>query len=141
MMLTPEKQAKVETLLTQAILGRLATSRNNQPHVIPVWFLWEEGAAWISAYDSTRKVHELLYNPKCALVIDVQDSEGGIAAVLMEGNAELVREPRDEVKARIERVYTKYLGAEGVLARDPQDWLNSPENLLIKLIPEKMFVW
>jgi nitroimidazol reductase NimA-like FMN-containing flavoprotein (pyridoxamine 5'-phosphate oxidase superfamily) len=141
MILTSEKQAKAETLLSQAILGRLATSRNNQPHVIPIWFLWEDGAAWISSYDSTRKVRELSLNPKCALVVDVQDPEGTIAGVLMEGNAELVRDPRDEVEARIERVYVKYLGTEGVLARDPQEWLNSPENLLIKLVPEKMFVW
>jgi hypothetical protein len=35
----------------------------------------------------------------------------------------------------------RYLGAEGVLAPDPQSWIASPENLLVKLTPSKIMSW
>jgi PPOX class probable F420-dependent enzyme len=138
----PEITPQVEEFLTRRLLGRLATaSSDGQPHVVPVWFLWEDGAAWISSYRSTRKVIDLERNHKCALVVDVEDSEGGLTAVMLEGRAELVSTPPNVVKQRIERIYTKYLGTEGVLEKDPQEWLNSAENVLIKLAPTRIKAW
>jgi PPOX class probable F420-dependent enzyme len=137
-----EKQKKIEALLAKPTLGRLATaSPSGQPHVVPVWFLWEEGAAWISSYQTTRKVKDLRRNPRCALVVDLPKAEGGITAVLLEGKAELLAGNRPEVRARIERLYVKHLGAQGILAKEPQEWLNSSENLLIKLTPKKVISW
>jgi hypothetical protein len=74
-------------------------------------------------------------------VVDTPHRIGGLNAVLFEGQAELVTEPREFVREMVTRVYTKYLGAEGVLAAEPQEWIYSPENLLIKLTPEKTVVW
>jgi len=131
-----ERQKKIEALLAKPTLARLATaSPSGQPHVVPVWFLWEEGAAWISSYQSTRKVKDLRRNPKCALIVD------GITAVLLEGEVELLAGSRPEVHACIERLYLKYLGPKGILKKEPQEWLNSPENLLIKLTPKKVASW
>ncbi len=139
---TPEITPQAEEFLTRRLLGRLATaSPDGQPHVVPVWFLWEDGAAWISSYRSTRKVIDLERNPKCALVVDVEQADGGLTAVMLEGRAELVNTPQEAVKQRIERVYTKYLGAEGILEKDPQEWLNSPENVLVKLTPARVKAW
>jgi PPOX class probable F420-dependent enzyme len=138
----PEITHQAEEFLTRKLLGRLATaSLDGQPHVVPVWFLWDDSAAWISSYRSTRKVIDLERNPKCALVVDVEDAEGGLTAVMLEGRAELVSTPPNAVKQRIERIYTKYLGAEGVLEKDPQEWLNSTENVLIKLTPTRVKAW
>jgi PPOX class probable F420-dependent enzyme len=137
-----EKQRKIEALLARPILARLATtSPSGQPHVVPVWFLWEEGAAWISSYQSTRKVKDLERNPKCALVVDLPKATDGITAVLLEGEVELLAGSRPEVRLRIERLYLKYLGPKGILKKEPQEWLNSPENLLIKLTPKKIASW
>jgi PPOX class probable F420-dependent enzyme len=134
--------AQIDSFLARPLLGRFATvSPNGQPHVVPVWYMWEEGAAWISSYESTRKIERLRNNPKCALVVDAEEAIEGVSAVILEGAAELVSGPREEVKARIERIYTRYLGPQGVLEADPQEWLNSPENLLIKLPPQRIKSW
>lgn len=139
---TPEITPVIAEFLTRRVLGRLATaSPDGQPHVVPVWFLWEDGVIWISSYRSTRKVIDLERNPKCALVVDVEHAEDGLTAVMLEGRAELVSIPPRAVRQRIERVYTKYLGAEGVLEKDPQEWLNSTENVLIKLTPTRVKAW
>lgn len=136
--LVPEAQA----FLTRPLLGRLATaSPDGQPHVVPVWFLYEDGFVWVSAFQSTRKVIDLERNPKCAIVIDIEQGQETLSAVAIEGRAELIRTPFLEVRQRAQRIYAKYLGPEGVLAPDPQSWLDSPENLLIKITPMRVKTW
>ncbi len=133
---------QVENFLARPLLGRLATaSPDGQPHVVPVWFLWEDGAVWISSYQSTRKVIDLEKNAKCALVVDVETAQDGLTAVTLEGDAELLRAPQAQIRPRIEAIYTKYLGEEGLQEQDPQTWLNSPENLLIKFTPRRVKTW
>lgn len=141
-MTSPEISPHIEEFLSRRLLGRFATvSPDAQPHVVPVWFLWEDKTAWISSYKSTRKVIDLEHNYKCALVVDIENDKDGLSAVVLEGRGELVTLPVEIVKLRIERVYAKYLGQEGVLEKDPQAWLNSPENLLIKLTPMRVKTW
>jgi hypothetical protein len=86
-------------------------------------------------------VKELLKNPRCSVVIDVDSGPPGLRAVLMEGEAELVRAPQDLLEAKTIWIYTRYLGPEGVLAADPQSWIKDPENLLIKLTPAFIKSW
>jgi nitroimidazol reductase NimA-like FMN-containing flavoprotein (pyridoxamine 5'-phosphate oxidase superfamily) len=137
-----EKQTVVEDLLTEAVLARIGTARNNQPHVVSVWFLWDGEAVWISAFSGTRKVKELRANPKLAILIEPRDlADSPIQAVLFEGPAEVIAAPRELVEEMALRIYTRYMGPEGVLAPDPQSWIVDPENTLIKLIPSKKYVW
>lgn len=136
--LSPEVQA----FLARPLLGRLATaSPDGQPHVVPVWFLLEDGFVWVSSFQSTRKVIDLERNPKCAIVVDIEQGREALTAVVIEGRAELIRAPFAEVRQRAQRIYAKYLGAEGALAPEPQGWLDSPENLLIKITPTRVKTW
>jgi PPOX class probable F420-dependent enzyme len=140
--MTIEITPAIQEFLSRPLLARLATaSPDAQPHVVPVWFLWEDGFIWVSSYRSTRKITDLERNSKCAIVIDIEQAAGQMAAVTIEGSAELVNTPKAETRARIERIYAKYLGPEGVLAPDPQSWLDSEENLLIKITPKRLKAW
>ncbi len=134
-------QETLNQRLQAPLLARLATSRANQPHVVPVWFLWDGESLWISAFTSTRKVRELQANPLCSIVIDVAPSGTENWGVIFEGQADLVTEPLPLVQEMTTRIYTRYLGPEGVLAPDPQSWIHSPENLVIKLAPSKTYSW
>lgn len=140
--MTVEISLEAHSFLSRPLLGRLATaSPDGQPHVVPVWFLFEDGFIWVSAFQATRKVVDLERNPKCAIVIDIEQGQEALSAVAIEGQAELIRAPFQEVRQRAQRIYAKYLGPEGVLARDPQEWLDSPENLLIKITPTRVKTW
>jgi nitroimidazol reductase NimA-like FMN-containing flavoprotein (pyridoxamine 5'-phosphate oxidase superfamily) len=135
--------SEIDDFLNQPLLARLATvdPAKMQPHVVPVWYGWDGRSLWISAFRSTRKVKELQKNPRCSIVIDVDDAAGGIRAVLMEGEAELVTAPQALLEKNTTWVYTRYLGPEGVLAADPQSWIKDPENLLIRLTPAFVKTW
>ncbi len=141
-LIDPQIVPAVEALLAEPLLARIATADplTCQPHVVPVWYLWDGAALWINTYYTTRKVHELVANPHCSVVVD--RAEGSVpTAVLLEGKAAIIREPAAFVREMTTRIYTRYLGEDGVLAADPQEWIHSPEATLIKLEPTWMKAW
>ncbi len=133
----------IEAVLAEAVLARLATTnpRTLQPHVVPVWFAWDGASVWVSSFVSTRKIRELKINPRGAVLIESKQEGGKLQAVLLEGSVELVTQPRQLVREIASRIYIRYLGPEGVMEDEPQSWLNDPENLLIKLTPERVISW
>ncbi len=136
-------QPLVAELLQQPVLARLGTAnpKTLQPHVVPVWFGWEQDTLYISAFTSTRKVKDLLRNPRCSVLIEPKDAaQSKIQGVLLEGTCEMIAE-QPAVAQKAEWIYIKYMGEEGAKAPEPQSWLTDPESRIIKLIPSKVFVW
>ena len=138
-----DRKELIEAVLAEAVLARLATTnpKTMQPHVVPVWFMWDGQYVWISSFVSTRKIRELRHNPQGAVLIESKQEGGKLTAVLLEGSVELVAEPRPLVSEIAGRIYLRYLGPEGVMEPEPQSWLNDPENLLIKLTPKRIISW
>lgn len=132
----------VRDFLAQAHLARLATSNpvTLQPHVVPVWYEWDGESIWISSFRSTRKVREIEQNPRVSLVIDAPGQDGPAPGVVFEGQAELITDPAVGVE-RGARIYTRYLGPQGVLEPEPQSWLHDPEHLLIRVTPQRAYAW
>ena len=142
MEISKEKKQFIDTFLEEPLLARLATAdRSGQPHVIPVWYGWDGESMWVSSYSNTRKVSDLEENPKIAIVIDIAGEKIDTKAVILEGQAELVKEPPEFLRKQIIWIYKRYLGEEGALDKDPQEWITDPHNMLIKLTPEKVITW
>ena len=138
-----DKKTQIEEALNEVVLARLGTAqiKTCQPHVVPVWFLWDGESIWISAFTSTRKVKDLQGNRKCSILVEPSTGEGKLQAVLLEGQSELISEPRQLVEEISIRIYSRYLGPQGVLENDPQSWSKDPENVIIKLTPSRIFTW
>jgi nitroimidazol reductase NimA-like FMN-containing flavoprotein (pyridoxamine 5'-phosphate oxidase superfamily) len=142
-LLTPEQKEKLDAFLGGRLIARLATAnpKTLQPHVVPVWYLWDGEQVWIHAYAKFRKSREIAMNPRCAVVVDVEiGGEQPFTAVMLEGEAELVYEPRQFVHDQAERIYQRYMQPAEILAPDPQSWLNDPEIGLIKLAPKQVYL-
>jgi general stress protein 26 len=141
------EKGQLDDFLSRPILARLATSAPSkddpnlyQPHNTPVWFHWDGGSLYISAFTSTRKVKEVRQNPFIAVLVDVEEAIDGVSAVLMEGRCEWIQDT-ELVQAMSRRIYTHYMGEEGVQAKDPQSWIEDPENSIIKLTPTGIYTW
>jgi len=138
----PEKQAQIETLLSgEPVLARLATvnPRTLQPHVTPVWFLWDGTSLWISVFISTRKAKDVAKNPKVAVLIEPKQPMD-LQAVLLEGPCEFIEQPRDLVAAMSLKIYERYVGGEKITDTE-RSWTVDPENRLIKLTPQHTYSW
>ena len=137
-----ENKAFIDSFLEGAHIARLATAdREGRPHVVPVWYAWDGESIWISSYSSTRKINNLEDNRNVSVVIDVTGGEGETKAVVFEGKAQLVKEPRNLLRDKFIWIYKRYLGEDGILEESPQEWIEDPQNLLVCLKPEKTFTW
>jgi nitroimidazol reductase NimA-like FMN-containing flavoprotein (pyridoxamine 5'-phosphate oxidase superfamily) len=138
----PEKQAKIAALLTgEPVLARLATTnpKTLQPHVTPVWFLWDGASLWISAFISTRKAKDVARNHKIAVLIEPK-TPAGLDAVLMEGACEFLEPPDERIPAMSLKIYERYVGADKISDKE-RSWTTDPENRLIKLTPSRLYSW
>jgi PPOX class probable F420-dependent enzyme len=140
--ISADKKAFIDEFLEQPLIARVATAdAAGQPHVVPVWYAWDGETLWISSFSNTRKIKDLAENPKIAVSIDIAVQDGETKAVIFEGVAELVQQPRDFLRHHFNWIYKRYLGEEGVLADSPQEWIEDPHNLLIKLVPDQVYTW
>lgn len=113
--------AEAESLLTsEPLLAYLSTSRDDRPHVAPVWYTYEEGV--VEIVTTGRKLANVRANPRVSLA--VSKGEGGTPewTVTLLGTATVVDddEASREANARINRKY----GA------DPDAWA---ENTLVRI--------
>ena len=135
--------SELDEFLAKPHLARMATVNpaTLQPHVVPVWYGWDGSSLWINTFSDTRKVKELRKNPRISVAIDISGGADSLSAVIMEGEAQLVSEPRELLEAKTEWIYTRYLGPQGVKDAEPQSWIKSPKALLIKLTPNFVKSW
>ena len=137
-----EKREAIDEFLAGPLIARLATvDSSGQPHAVPVWYGWDGEALWISSFFSTRKMGDLQHNPRISVAIDISDENNQNKAVIFEGPCEVISEPSGLVASQSEWIYKRYLGPEGVLAKEPQSWMVDPENRLIKLVPVRILTW
>ncbi len=112
-------------------LCRLATVDSQcRPHVVPVCYVFLDGAFYIVTDPGTKKHRNLERNPYAALVVDVYKPN---RAVMVEGKVELLTSG-EEFRRVSELFYQKFEWAR----RDPWD---EGEAVLIKLIPERKVSW
>jgi PPOX class probable F420-dependent enzyme len=132
---------QIDLLLAQARIARLATVNGDRPHVAPVWFLWDGKSLYIETDASFQKARNLRKNPRCSVAID--DTLGGLRfwGILLEGEAELIERPLEEVLRWVTAIYTKYLGQEGIQATTPQKMIYEGNHVIIRLTPKKIITW
>src|SRR5262245_6678333 len=103
-------------ILRERRIASVATvSADGSPHLVSVWFLYENEELYLAIPSSSSKGRNLAANPKIAVMIDVRVSykEAGLTAI---GEAKVVS--GDEAKLIVRRVHEKYLTANALA--DPQ---------------------
>ena len=133
-------RAPLNAFLEEPNLARIATIRENRPHLVPMWFDWDGESLWMETGLGFQKHKNLIANPQCVVAIDI--TEGGLRfkGVILEGAAELITEPLEFVRETATRIYRKYLGEEGVAAPTPRTMIESP-HAIIRLRPCRIQTW
>lgn len=73
---------------------RIATCRNNIPHVVPVSYIFEHDAFYFATDYGTKKLENLKANANLALTVDVYSSVGN-RAVCVQGRTRLIESGPD----------------------------------------------
>lgn len=91
-----------ERLETSRSFWLATASADGEPHCMPVWALWHEGALFVSTGGRTRKAQNLRENPRCWV-----STENGEEPVVLEGRARVV-EDAALIALVLERYTAKY---------------------------------
>lgn len=83
----------MDALLARPILARLATVADEQPRVLPMWFVWNGRSVWMETSPDFPNARILRAHPRAALTID--ETLGGLRfrAVIMRGSVEVIGRP------------------------------------------------
>jgi PPOX class probable F420-dependent enzyme len=62
-------------------------------HSMPMWFVVRGGDVWIWTNRSSQKVRNLERDPRATLLVEAGDTYGELRGVMVEAEAEIVRDP------------------------------------------------
>jgi nitroimidazol reductase NimA-like FMN-containing flavoprotein (pyridoxamine 5'-phosphate oxidase superfamily) len=137
--LTPLDPTETQALLELDVPAHLATlDRDGFPHITPVWFVWDDGAFYITSIAERPHLKRLAANPRAGIGIDTEDPERDDGQrpnrqVRAVGRAELSLDDQGAWTKRITRKYLKGPGAATSIASRAGD-----ERMVICLRPTKL---
>ncbi|PLS17694.1 pyridoxamine 5'-phosphate oxidase family protein [Bacillus sp. M6-12] len=145
-------QEKIESFLTNAQTGFLGLSDGQLPYVVPMNFIWHNGAAFFHGAGEGRKVEVMKQNPNASLV--VCENFGTIAnpvpaktdtsymSVIISGNIEFVTDLTDATEV-MQLMLNKYVPGyyDTPLSKNHVEKYRSSlgsKTLVVKLVPQSV---
>jgi PPOX class probable F420-dependent enzyme len=92
--LTEDEQR--ELLESERVVVVASHGPRGWPHMMPLWYVPRGGEVWSWTYAKSQKVRNLERDARCTLLIETGEEYQELRGVMIEAEAELVREP-DEV--------------------------------------------
>ena len=124
----------LDEFLRQPHIGVLATlRRDGRPYTVPVWWLWHDGAFWLTGTTSRVWCRQLRHDPRTSLCIEALHPVAGHVGV--DGRAEAKLLPEFDIWPISRRLVDKYV------PDDPDAFfanMRTEPRLLFRLTPE---VW
>lgn len=128
-----------EEFLQQPHVGVIATlRRDGRPYTVPVWWLWQDGAFWLTGTYSRVWCNQLMHDPRASLCIEASEPVAGHVGV--DGRATPFELPGFDIWPISRQLAEKYVG-RGDPARAPQVEaffanMQTEPRLLFRLEPE-----
>jgi nitroimidazol reductase NimA-like FMN-containing flavoprotein (pyridoxamine 5'-phosphate oxidase superfamily) len=109
-------------LESERTLHAATVSPDGSPHVVPLWFVWSDGAVWINNLKRSRRNLYLQAGSKVALCVDTGIDYGELRGAVLYGQfATAAGEPSlAEVKSAFAR---KYWNLDSVPDLKSHEWL------------------
>lgn len=135
--LTQARDAHISERLSSEPIIWLGTTRpNGRPHLVPVWFLWENPTILIFSQPDNQKIRNLRNNSSVMLALNAIDQ--GDDVVMIEGRAELVDDP--DLKATAAAYAQKY---DALLKRmgSTAEEMATSFSQAIRITPTRFIAW
>lgn len=126
--------AEIERLLEADIPARLATlDPEGYPRVVPIWFIWGEGAFHMTSVPERVHMRDLARDPRAAICVDLEDRR-------TRQNVQLRARGRAELSSAHEewtrRITLRYVDGPSAVAE--ADRRAAMERVHIRLRPERL---
>lgn len=113
---------------------RIATvGEDGVPHVVPLWFVWHDGAIWLNSLARSERHAHLRAGRPVGLVIDDGERYEELRGVRMSGTPEVVPDD-DPVRVEAYRMFArKYFGVD--------ELPNQRSYETVRIVPDEVASW
>lgn len=112
---------------------RIATAKNNIPHVIPVCYSYNNGDIFFATDYTTQTFHNLKENNRISLIIDIYNKKEGNKGIYINGIATIIDSGKEFVNL-LKIFYNKFEWVK----KDPWSEKEAP---FIQILPTKKISW
>jgi PPOX class probable F420-dependent enzyme len=81
-----------ELLATERIVVVSSHGPRGWPHMMPLWYVLRDGEIWVWTYAKSQKVKNLERDPRATLMVETGVEYGELRGVMIEAEAELIRD-------------------------------------------------
>ncbi len=132
----PLQGNELTAFLQEVRLAHFATlGPDGRPRVRPVWFLYDDGAFWVTTRLEARRTGADVAAGSPAAV-SIASEERPYRAVIVHGTPDVWEEDRERW---LERIATRYGAAEG--KRWLAGALKERDRVVLRLLPDKVLAW
>jgi nitroimidazol reductase NimA-like FMN-containing flavoprotein (pyridoxamine 5'-phosphate oxidase superfamily) len=134
----PKSLREVQSFMDKERLASFATADpNNQPHVVPVFFIYEDGKVYVQTDRNSVKVRNLLRNSNAAVAVYREEE-----AVVIRGNGRVIDSEEEFIKRTQDHINKYKLRLDG----QGRDSLGIPlfdkkVRCVVEITPKKIMFW
>jgi PPOX class probable F420-dependent enzyme len=131
----PLNRKEIDAFLAEPRLCHFATvDANGNPRVRPLWYLWKDGAFWLTTRLEARHTgRDLASSPHVA--ISVASEQRPYLAVVAFGHIEVVGKDEEILRA----IAVRYGEQEGL--RFMEHAIEQPDRVAMRMVPETVLSW
>ena len=124
-------------LKKQKILHLATLDNKDNPHIVPVWYLYNSKKLYVGTNSKTEKAKNIKNNSNVSFCVDTGINSPDIFGVMGQGNAKLIREKNEVIKiAKI--ILLRYF--KTLNNKSAKDLLEETD-CIIEIRPKKYSVW
>ncbi|MGI0083111.1 MAG: pyridoxamine 5'-phosphate oxidase family protein, partial [Nitrosopumilaceae archaeon] len=127
---------KTEFLRSQKILRLATVDEKGIPHIVPVWYLYENGNFYVGTNTVTKKAKNVSKNTRVSFCVDL-GVHSPIYGVMGSGEAKLILE-KNQVSRIAKKILLRYF--RNLNNKSAQELLSNT-NCIIEIIPKKITDW
>ena len=124
-------------LQSQKILRLATIDPSGNPHIVPVWYMYDNNKFYIGTNTKTRKAKNIKKNSKVSFCIDVGIKSPDIIGTMGIGSAKLILKT-EMVHSLAEKILLRYF--TNLKNQSAQQLLNQTD-CIIEIIPKKITSW
>jgi nitroimidazol reductase NimA-like FMN-containing flavoprotein (pyridoxamine 5'-phosphate oxidase superfamily) len=111
-----------ELLANERTLRAATVSPEGLPHVVPLWFVWHDGAVWVNSLRRSKRTHDVAAGSAVALCVDTGVQYEDLRGAVLYGRFTPAADQADlsQVKGAFAR---KYWGLDVIPDLTSHEWL------------------
>ncbi|MGH2983521.1 MAG: pyridoxamine 5'-phosphate oxidase family protein [Solirubrobacterales bacterium] len=131
-----------QLLATERVVVVSTLGPRGWPHMMPLWYVPRDGDVWVWTYAKSQKVKNLERDPRATLLIETGVEYGELRGVMIEAEAELVRDTDQIVEFGKELTIRYGEGIDSVEGDAAAALVDqAPKRVAIHFHPERVATW